>query len=165
MPWKESSPMDQRTLFVADQLRALFSMTELCERFGISRKTGYKWLARFQAEGPTGLADRSRRPQSCPHQTPESLVAAILEARRHHPRWGAKKLLAILKKRHPDWSWPARSTVCGILKREGCIARRRRCRPLGHPGKPQTPMTAPTRSGQPISKGSFAPATASTVIR
>ena len=135
MPWKESSPMDQRTLFMADYLRELFSMTELCERFGISRKTGYKWLARFQDEGPLGLVDRSRRPKSCPHQTPEPIVQAVLKARRHHPRWGAKKLLAILRKRHPDWPWPARCTVCDILKREGCITPRRRRR---RPGPRQT---------------------------
>ena len=155
MPWKESSPMDQRTLFVADHLKELFSMTELCERFGISRQTGYKWLARFRAEGPVGLLERSRRPQSCPHQTPQPVVDAVLEARRLHPRWGAKKLLAILKKRHPDWSWPARSTVCDILKRQGCIAPRRRRRRPGHPGKPLTPMTAPNEIWTADFKGHF----------
>ena len=155
MPWKESSPMDQRTLFVADYLRELFSMTELCERFGISRKTGYKWLARYQAEGPSGLLDRSRRPKSCPHQTPVRIVEAVLEARRRHPSWGAKKLLPILMRRHPDWPWPARSTVCDILKREGRIPPRRRRRRPGHPGRPQTPMTAPNEIWTADFKGQF----------
>jgi transposase len=147
--------MDQKTLFVADHLRALFSMTELCERFGISRKTGYKWLARFQTEGPAGLVDRYRRPKSCPHQTPQSVVDAVLEARRRHPSWGAKKLLTILRGRHPDWPWPARSTVCDILKREGRIAPGRRRRRPGHPGKPQTPMTAPNQIWTADFKGQF----------
>jgi putative transposase len=146
--------MDQRTLFMADYLRELFSMTELCERFGISRKTGYKWLARYRAEGPSGLLDWSRRPKSCPHETAARIVQAVLEARRHHPSWGAKKLLPILMRRHPDWPWPARSTVCDILKREGRIHPRRRRRP-GHPGRPQTPMTAPNEIWTADFKGQF----------
>lgn len=130
-------------------------MIELCERFGISRQTGYKWLARFRDEGPVGLLEQSRRPKSCPHQTSQAVVDAILEARDHNPRWGAKKLLAILRKRYPDRSWPARCTVCDILKREGCIAPRRRRRRPGHPGKPLTPMTAPNEIWTADFKGQF----------
>jgi homeodomain-containing protein len=76
-------------------------------------KPGYKWIDRYE-EG-AGLSDRSRRPHSCPHETPQALVDGILEARRHHPRWGAKKLLRILRRKDPRETWPARTTVCDLL--------------------------------------------------
>jgi len=155
VPWRTSSPMDQRTQFIADYRRDLDSLTTLCERYRISRKTGYKWIARYNAEGPAGLHERSRRPGRCPHVTSSAVVKALLETRRHHPTWGAKKLLAILARRHPDWAWPARSTTCDLLRRHGLIAaRRRRARP-GHPGRPLTPMTAPNGIWTADFKGQF----------
>ncbi len=155
MPWSETSPMDQRTQFIADYCRQLFSLAELCERFDISRKTGYKWIERYEAEGPGALHDRSRRPHRCPFETPPEIVRALLEARRHHPTWGAKKLLAILERRDSRHPWPARSTTCDILKRHGLVAARRRRRRLGHPGRPQTPMTAPNEIWTADFKGQF----------
>ena len=101
MPWSQTSPMDQKTQFIADHLRGTLSIAELCDRYGISRKTGYKWIDRYIREGPAGLADRSRRPASSPNSTPPDLVQAIITARQRHPTWGAKKLLAILRGRHP----------------------------------------------------------------
>ena len=85
MPWSQTSPMDQRLQFIADYQRTPCTMTELCEHFRISRKTGYKWIKRFEAEGPTGLLERSRRPNTCPHEIPSPVVRALLDARRHHP--------------------------------------------------------------------------------
>jgi putative transposase len=111
MPWSQTSPMDQRLLFIADTRRGTLSATELCDRFGISRKTGYKWIQRYREDGPQGLKDRSRRPRSCPHAKSPDTLALLLEAR-HHPTWGAKKLLRILSRKHPAWEWPARSTIC-----------------------------------------------------
>ena len=78
-------------------------MTELCELYGIARKTGHKFVDRYLKEGPEGLEERSRRPENYPNQTPEHIVQAILELRQRHPSWGAKKLLAVLEKRHPRW--------------------------------------------------------------
>ncbi len=66
MPWSQLSPMDQKTQFIADYLRRSLSVTELCEHYGISRKTGYKWIERYERGGPAGLAERSRRPHVCP---------------------------------------------------------------------------------------------------
>ena len=86
MPWSETSPMDQKTQFVADYRREFFSFAELCRRFGISRKTGYKWIARYEESGPQGLGDRSRRPHSCSHQTDPRIVDAVLEARKVRSR-------------------------------------------------------------------------------
>ena len=111
MPWREASPMDQRTQFIADHLRDAWSITELCELYGIARKTGYKWIDRYLRHGPAGLEERSRRPRRSPNQTADEIVSAILDGRRRHPRWGGKKLLALLHKRHPRWSLPGRSTA------------------------------------------------------
>src|SRR2546425_1558772 len=71
MPWREASPMDQRTQFIADHLRDVLSITELCALYGVSRKTGYKWIDRYVRHGPAGLEEASRRPRRSPNQTPE----------------------------------------------------------------------------------------------
>src|SRR5216117_3490872 len=91
MPWREASPMDQRTQFIADHLRDVRSITELCALYGVSRKTGYKWIDRYLRHGPAGLEEASRRPRRSPNQTPEEIVSAILDALRHSepPRDGA----------------------------------------------------------------------------
>jgi putative transposase len=88
MPWRETAPMDQRTQFIADHLRATQTITELCDRYGVSRKTGYKWIDRYLRRGPAGLENHSRRPHRAPNQTADDIVAAILEARQRHPAWG-----------------------------------------------------------------------------
>lgn len=92
-------------------------------------------------EEGAGLTDRSRRPHSGPHETPQALVDGILEARRHHPRWGAKKLLRIPRRKDPRATWPARTTVCDLLKRHDLIPKTRRRPRLSHPGRPLTAMT------------------------
>jgi transposase InsO family protein len=143
MPWEQQLPMDQKTQFVSEYLRDTISFTELCDRYGISRKTGYKWIDRYRGEGPAGLAERSRRPHSSPDQTPEPLRLAIIEARRRHPSWGAKKLLKHLRGKDQQADWPSRWTVCEILRRAGLVRQRTRRRKPGHPGKPLSIATAP----------------------
>ena len=143
MPWLETSLMDQRMQFIVDYQRGLQSVTELADRFGVSRKTAYKWIERHEANGAAGLGDRSRRPHACPHETPQAMVDAVLEARRRHPRWGAKKLLRILTRKDPRAIWPARTTVCDLLKRHDLIPKGRRRPRVAHPGRPLTPMTEP----------------------
>ena len=155
MPWSDSSPMDLKTQFVADYLRQMLSISELSRQYNISRKTAYKWIDRYLKEGGSGLVDRSRRPLVCPHQTPTKLVEAILEARRHHPTWGAKKLLKILSDRQPDSDWPARTTVCDLLMRHGLSKKPRRRRLIGHPGKPTSIITAPNQIWSADFKGHF----------
>ena len=83
-------------------------------------------LIATRTAGHRASSDRSRRPLSCPHATPDAVVTAVLEARRHHPRWGAKKLLRILRRKAPGTAWPARSTVCDLLKRHGLVPTTRR---------------------------------------
>lgn len=109
--------MTERARFVLAHQRGLYSMTELCARFGVSRKTGYKWLGRFEEGGLDGLSDRSRAPKTCSHQTAPELEALVVACRRQHPRWGPRKLLAYLTRRHPELDLPAGSTAGAILKR------------------------------------------------
>jgi putative transposase len=155
MPWRQTSPMDQKMQFIADYLRQTLSIIELCELYGVSRKTGYKWIARYLKHGPLGLEERSRQPHSSPHQTPRPVVDAFIALRRHHPAWGAKKLLSILQKRHPSWPLPARSTVCEILRRNGLVPKKRHRRHIGHPGKPTSQILAPNDVWSADFKGHF----------
>src|SRR6267142_4664525 len=99
MPWLETDTMKERSLFVLDFDSGLFSMSELCERHGISRPTGYKWWERYRTEGLQALQDRSRRAQSCPHRTDAQVEKALVALRRAHPGWGPVTLLQRLKMR------------------------------------------------------------------
>ena len=132
--------MDQKRLFIADYLTRSFSIVELCARYGVSRPTGYKWIDRFLENGQSGLEERSRRPVGCPHRTSDDVVRRVIDLRRKHPHWGAKKLLKILNTRHPEVDWPARSTISELLKRHGLVEKKRRRTYPGHPGKPVTSM-------------------------
>jgi len=113
MPWKESSTMDQKTQFITDYIRDVYSFSELCARYGISRKTGYKWVNRYLHEGPPGLSNKSRAPKNSPTKTPQKVIDALLELRRKHPSWG---------------------TVYHLLKPYGVIPKRRRKSVPGHAG-------------------------------
>src|SRR6185295_14844449 len=155
MPWKEELPMDQKTQFISEHLRDSLSFTELCQRYHISRKTGYKWINRYDAEGHAGLVDRSRRPHSSPDQTSEAVRLAIVDARRRHPSRGAKKLLKLLQRKEPQTAWPSRWTICQILKREGLVKQRTHRRKVGHPGKPTSIVTAPNELWCVDFKGQF----------
>jgi putative transposase len=142
MPWRETSPMEQRLEFVHEYESGLFTMTELAAQYGISRKTGYKWLERFDADGPEALFDRSRRPHTSPHATDPALLETLVALRRRHPRWGARKLLRIARGRNPRADWPARSTLYDELKARGLVtARRRRSPPPPLTRSPFPPIT------------------------
>jgi transposase InsO family protein len=131
MPWKPVSVMDEKMRFVAECLSGEEPMTILCERYNISRQTGYQLKRRYLSEGPSGLLERSRAPHHPGRVTPAELIAPILELRRAKPHWGPKKLLAILSERDPGAAWPSHSTVSELLRREGLSKpRRMRRRPL-----------------------------------
>jgi putative transposase len=134
MPWMETAPMKERMRFVTDWERDLYSMVELCERYGVSRKTGYKWVERYEREGLDGLQERSRAPHRCPHRIAPDVATAICAARRQHPSWGPEKLLHWLKPRHPELELPAPSTAGDLLARRGLVKKRRRRRHYSHPG-------------------------------
>ena len=128
--------MDQRVAFIADWLRDEWTMTELAERYNISRKTAYKWVDRYAEDPAHGLSERSRAPHAHGRQMAAEMAAAIVALRRQHPRWGPKKLRAVLGERCPGQAWPAASTMGDLLRREGLSAPRRRPRypvPLTQP--------------------------------
>lgn len=126
MPWKNVTSMEEITRFVLLAQTDRFTVTELCEQFGISRKTGYKHLERYAANGLKGLQTRSHRPHEFPQRTGEAVEALILAERRLHRTWGPKKLHKVLQVKHGIESPPARSTIGEILRRHGLSVRRRR---------------------------------------
>ena len=133
MPWQGVCPMDLRMRLVTAMLADEDSMTALCEQYGVSRKTGYKWLARYRAAGPAGLAERSRAPQVVPWAITQAQAEAIVGLRRQHPSWGAKKLRARLSARAPAQEWPALSTIGDLLHRAGLSRRHKRRRARATP--------------------------------
>lgn len=155
MPWKETEAVKERMRFLVDFEQHLFSLTELCRRYGVSRKTGYKWIERFDENGPEGLHDRSRAPRDCPHRTSEEIVELLLEARLAHPRWGARKLIPWLAKRHRRIRWPAFSTAADVLKRNGLVADRRRKRHLNSLPSGRTEPQHPNQLWTTDFKGQF----------
>ena len=116
-----------------DAVRAVLagaSVTEVAAVVGVSRVSVHAWLSRYLAEGVAGLADRSHRPRSCPHQAGESVTVLVAELRRQHPRWGAKRIRLELLKNPPDgMTVPSTSTLNRILVRQGLVVQRKRKRP------------------------------------
>lgn len=154
MPWRESSVMDERLRFVEDAYRPGWDVAEVCRRYGVSRKTGYKWLARFRAHGAAGLHDGSHVPHTCPHATAPAVVRAILTLQRRY-RWGARKVRQLLASEVPREQVPTIATVHRILERNGRVRRRRRARRRAHPGRPLAPLDRPNAVWTADYKGQF----------
>ena len=133
MPWRTTDLMQIREQFIEHALSGLYQITALCNAYGISEKTGHKWLSRYKAEGRDGLADMSRAPHGSPYKVSGVVLKEILALRAKHPSWGPKKLRKILRGLFPSISWPASSTIGDILRREGCITPRARNRAPGLP--------------------------------
>jgi transposase InsO family protein len=120
MPWRESTAMSQRIEFIQLATRPGANVSQLCGQFGISRKTGYKWLNRFRAGGHEALADQSRRPHHMPNRTPPAMEARIVQVREEHPAWGGPKIHAFLRRAgEPVPNSP--NTVTAVLHRHGLI--------------------------------------------
>ena len=128
MGWRETRAMDERVRFVGEAIAGEESVTGLCERYGISRKTGHKWLARYRQEGAAGLAERPRAPLVHGRATALALVERIVAEKEAHLLWGPRKIAARLRQRQPEEAWPAASTIGEILKRYGLVTGRRRAR-------------------------------------
>lgn len=150
----ETHVLDERRRFVEDIESGHWSMTELCERYGVTRPTGYKWVARHRVDGCAGLADRRRVPHACPHRTSGDLEALIVAARREYG-WGAKKLRHVLRQRYPTRSWPARSTFNEILERHALLRKQRRRQPWSHPGVAPLHTDRPNQVWPADFKGQF----------
>jgi len=128
MPWQETGPVEQREEFIREYLRRTRSLQSLCKGFGISRKTGYKWLGRFLEGGLPALVDRSRARHIIAHKTPPWTEELLVALRKQHPTWGPKKLVAVLQAQHPAIEFPAPSTAGAILKKRGLVQAQRRTR-------------------------------------
>jgi putative transposase len=155
MPWSETNAMEQRIQFIRDWLTRRHAVSELCVRYGVSRKTGYKWIERYMADGPDGLLDRSHQAQLVHNKTAPQVEQALLALRQRHPSWGAKKLLHVLAQREPALALPGRSTVCDILNRNGLVPKKPRRRAVGHPGRPSSQIVLPNDCWSADFKGQF----------
>ncbi|WP_372089139.1 IS481 family transposase [Tistrella mobilis] len=143
MAWQETCVMDERLCFVSACLEGGDSISELCRVFGISRKTGHKWLGRYRRDGVRGLEDRSRAPHGNPRAVGAEIRQAVLDVRRGHPRWGPRKVKAWLEARSPDLCWPAASTIGDMLVEAGLSRARKRCRRIGPQSYPFQSCRAP----------------------
>jgi putative transposase len=156
MSWKVSDAMSERIKFIGLLQSGQRTVSGLCQEFGISRKTAYKWLERFEQEGAEGLRERSRAPHHRPRQTSPEIQEILLGARRRHPSWGPKKLKAWLEDQHEELAWPAPSTIGDLLKREGLVRRRRsRTRFLQPPAPWRNEVSEPNQEWDADFKGQF----------
>lgn len=129
MPWKEADVMDRKTDFALRAVSGQVPFSQLCEEFGISRKTGYKWKKRFLQQGVDGLHDRSRRPKSSPGELSEDVVCRIVALREAHPGWGARKLRDVMLRAPGGLEVPSESSFKRVLEKCGLSRRRRRRKP------------------------------------
>jgi putative transposase len=155
MPWLERSPFMERVLFVRDFKLGLFTVSDLAAQHGVSRKTAYKWLKRYDEEGETGLHERPHAANEIANRTPKDVEEQIVELRKRYRTWGAKKLLVLLQKVLGPDRCPSRSTVADILKRYGLVNARPQRRREGHPGRPITEPAAPNHIWGMDFKGQF----------
>lgn len=154
VPWKESCQVNERMKFVA-RVEEGERMSDVCAEFGISRKTGYKFLNRFRQYGPVGLYDEPRVALRLPHRLPSDIAALVLEARRTHPTWGPRKLRAWLHSKNPACRLPSPSTIGELLKREGLIRAKPRRRKEPIPSTPRHLALAPNQVWCADFKGQF----------
>jgi len=149
--------MSERLQFIQACLNRRIAIAEVCARFGISEKTGYKWLARFRATGDVALGDRSHAPHRRAHRLDPALAARIVALRKAHPLWGPEKLRDWLRQHDAASPWPASSTIGELLAREGLIHRRRRRRAAAHArlATAATAATAPNVVWTADFKGQF----------
>jgi len=155
MPWKEGSPAMERSGFVRDATSGLYRFTELTEQYGVSRKTGYKWLDRWLEEGVDGLVERSHAVHVVANRTAPQIEELVVALRRRHRTWGPKKLLAVLQGQADVGRLPSRSTVAEILRRRGLSQSRPRRKREGHPGRPELVPSAPNDVWGADFKGQF----------
>lgn len=154
MPWRTATVERERARFAIEAELSELPHAELCRRFGISRRTGYKWIQRYEEEGLAGLRDRSHRPRSCPHATSDLVVERILELRRRYD-WGARKIRKKLLDDPGVEDVPSPYTITRVLRRHGCIEPRKPRRKRTHPGPPLPIEPEPNATWTADFKGEF----------
>lgn len=126
MPWKVINQMDLKNQLVADHLKEHFSITDLSQKYGISRPTVYKWLIRHKQLGIDGLREQSRAPKYCPHRTPTKILKLVIHEKLKNRKRGPRKIRAQLKRQYPKLELPAISTISYWLKKEGLVKERKK---------------------------------------
>ena len=145
---------EQRENFIRDYRLDYYTVSELAQRFGVSRKTAYKWIGRWEEHGADGLEEQSRRPQGCPWQTPQEIREELIRLREAKPSRGPWKLLTMIERKHPQWQLPAISTAARILKQAGLTKSKGRGR-RAHPGCPKHRAAEPNDIWAADYKGQF----------
>jgi putative transposase len=141
MPWKEVNPMQQRVFFITDYLRQTMSLSGLCAQYGVSRKTGYKWIERYRSLGLEGLTEASSRPLHSPDKTPYRIEQSIIELRQQFmDPPGSKKIHTLLARHYPVELIPSKTTIYNILNRAGLVETRRRKRRVSPYPQPFAPV-------------------------
>ena len=159
MPWQSRTTLSLKLEFVMLADQDDVNMSALCRQFEISRKTGYKWLRRYRAEGPEGLEERSRRPHRSPARTSEPIAEAVCAVRQAHPAWGGRKIRARLRTQAATGALPfdaeavpAASTCQAIVKRRGLVGE---AAPRHHPAFTRFEKEVPNELWQMDFKGHF----------
>ena len=126
MPWKIINTMDQKIQLTADWQSGLFNVTDLSNKYGVSRPIIYKWVSRYEEYGLDGLKEQSRRPNYSPNETADHIIQLIVKEKLKNCNRGPKKVYNQLKRQYPDIDWPAPSTIGEHLKKHGLVKERKR---------------------------------------
>src|SRR5215475_14370612 len=155
MPFKETCPVEERIALLRDYESGVFTVLDLCRRYGISRETFYVWKRRRDTGEERWFEERSHAVASCPHATAGVVADRIIATRRRFAHFGPKKVRAWLEREEPEVAWPAASTIGDILKREGLVEpKRRRRRAIGQ-GEVVSPATVANEEWSIDFKGWF----------
>ena len=155
MPFRESSPVEERIALLKEYETGVFAVSELCRRHGISRETFYVWKRRRASGEAHWFEERSHAAESCPHATPEEVIERIISTRRKFPYFGPKKIKAWLSMKVPNATWPAASTIGDILDRAGLVEPKRRRRAAIAQGEVVVPASEPNEEWAIDFKGWF----------
>ena len=128
MPWKETTTMDQKIEFICEWRTFKYTISDLCKAFGISRPTGYKLIRQFEKDGFESFRKQSRAPRAHPNATKDEVVKSILNLKKKHSTWGAKKFERLLLKEHQEEDIPSVTTIHNILNRNGLVCPQKRVR-------------------------------------
>ena len=155
MPWKVINQMGLKNQLVTDHDKEHFSITDLSQKYGISRPTVYKWLKRYKKLGVEGLKEQSRAPQNCPHRTGQKILNMLIQEKLKNRKRGPRKVRAQLKRRHPELELPAVSTISYWFKKEGLVKERKRRRHVPPYTQPFCECYAPNDIWSMDYKGQF----------
>ncbi len=155
MPWKVINQMDLKNQLIIDYSNEHFSITDLSQKYGISRPTVYKWITRHKKLGIDGLKEQSRAPKNSPHRTPTKILKLVIQEKLKNRKRGPRKIRAQLKRQHPQLVFPAVSTISYWLKKEGLVTDRKRRRHVPPYTQPFCKCDAPNDVWSIDYKGQF----------